>query len=66
MAKITVHSFKVFHAMKGEYVEAGYKATREWIARAGGEVIPDSEEEIDDICLDGTGRYFPANKEGTD
>lgn len=52
--------------MKGEYVEAGYKATREWIARAGGEVIPDSEEEIDDICLDGTGRYFPANKEGTD
>jgi hypothetical protein len=53
----TVHGFKIWD--QGRYVVPRSKRTSEQIAQMGGEVIPDTAEEVEASEFDGDGRYNP-------
>jgi hypothetical protein len=69
MTKLIVHHFKVWDALRGDFVvpptngAAPSKRTAEDIAGIGGEILPNTAEVIDADQLDVYGRYFP-NKNG--
>jgi hypothetical protein len=57
--KITVFQFKVWDAVKGEFITQPRKSPLKRIMQIGGDVIPGSAEDIDVRLLDSHGRYDP-------
>ena len=59
MATVTVYDLQVTSIREGHYVDATYKATREFIAALGNraQIIEGSEEEIDESLLTPEGTY---------
>lgn len=47
MAKITVHSYRIFDSHAGAWIVAKCPATRRAIEAAGGEIIAGTEREVD-------------------
>ena len=63
MAKVKVYQFKAWDMQRGEWVVARRKSTAariELIKRV--EIIPGTEEEVDEADLDEEGRYDPDRK----
>ncbi len=56
MTKVTVHGFMIPDIREGGFVEAKGKATQETIDSLHGEVIPYTEQVIDDSMLNENGR----------
>ena len=54
----TVHSFTLLHEENGTRVMSTTKRTAEQIADMGGEVVPNTAEEIDEAALIENGAYL--------
>ena len=54
----TVHSFTLPHAENGTRVMSTTKRTAEQIAAMGGEVVPNTAEEVDEALLIENGAYL--------
>jgi hypothetical protein len=64
--KAKVYFFKVWDATTDTYDMPAMKSTSERIARVGGAIIPETEEEIDASLLDEDGRYDPGIGDAVD
>ena len=57
---VKVYHARVTDAERAEAVVTRHKGSAEWIAMLpGGEIIPQTVEEVDPLHLDGQGRYSP-------
>lgn len=56
---VAVYNFKIWDQGAGDYMLAPRKATGGFIEAVGGEIIPDTEEQIDPSKFDPEGRYGP-------
>ena len=57
---VTVYQAKVKDSRRGEMTRTAHKGMPEWIAKLpGGEIIPDTAEEVPASKIDGQGRYLP-------
>ena len=59
MAKIKVHHFRVWDQTRGEHIVPKRKSPVARIERIGGEIIPNTAQEVDEADLDQEGRYDP-------
>ena len=59
MATVTVYQFKQWSQAEGEYLLSKSKTTREIIDGFGGEIIPETEQEVDEAELDGNRFFHP-------
>jgi hypothetical protein len=57
--KITVHNFRVWNNVLGDYVFPERKSSAERIKRIGGEIIANTAEDVDPSALDEHDRYDP-------
>jgi hypothetical protein len=62
MSIVLVFHFRIWDFTKGEWIVQPLKSTAENIKEIGGEVIPESGEEIDPSELDEYGRYDPCKE----
>lgn len=62
MAKVKVFQFKGWDQQKGEHVVAPFKSTAARIGRLDPpvEIIPGTEEDVDEREIDEEGRYDPS------
>ena len=56
---VTVHYFKKWHQQQGEYIVQPRKSPADRIQEIGGQIIPGTDEEVDESALDSEGRYDP-------
>jgi hypothetical protein len=56
---VTVHHFRVWDIMRGEYLIPSLKSTTQRIQEVKGEIIPETAEEVERSALDKEGRYDP-------
>ena len=63
MKTVTVHQFRKWDINAGQYDHPPWKSTAEKIEEAGGEIIPDTAEQVPLSKLDGLGRYNPDQRE---
>ena len=60
--KVTVHHFRVYDVINDAYVIPIRKSPADRIKRIGGEIIPDTSEEVEVSSLDEHDRYDPRPK----
>ena len=63
MKTVTVHQFRKWDINAGQYDDPPWKSTAEKIEEAGGEIIPETAEQVPLSKLDGLGRYNPDQSE---
>jgi len=63
MKTVTVHQFRKWNINAGQYDHPPLKSTAEKIEEAGGEIIPETAEQVPLSKLDGQGRYIPDKPE---
>ncbi len=65
MAKVKIFQFRGWDQQKGGYVVAPFKSTAARIERLDPpvEIVPGTEEEVDERHLDDEGRYDPTGKD---
>jgi hypothetical protein len=63
MKTVTVHQFRKWDINAGQYDHPPWKSTAEKIEEAGGEIIPETAEQVPIAKLDGLGRYNPDQRE---
>ena len=56
MKTVTVHQFRKWDINAGQYDHPPWKSTAEKIEEAGGEIIPETAEQVPLSKLDGLGR----------
>jgi hypothetical protein len=60
----TVHDFVIWDHFTGRRVRSAYKCTLERIKHIGGEVVPNTAEEIKDSDVGSDGIYIPPRAHG--
>jgi hypothetical protein len=56
---LTVHNFSIWDNLAGRRIRSVYKCSFERIKKIGGEVIPNTAEEVDESHVDKDGVYVP-------
>lgn len=56
---VKVYSYRTYNHQKRIVVSSLAKATAAWIAKAGTEIAPGTEQEVSEIDLDANGVYCP-------